>query len=99
MDFYVYLLKGEIRRINNINKDVSEDSYFYVMNARGVEKGFDGKILFEEKIIHYTTKTNYLEDEIQNMIDTINSKAIPESSFNCINCAYSKRRSKFDREE
>ena len=30
----------------------TKDTYFYVMNCRGIEDGFNGKLLFEEKIIH-----------------------------------------------
>ena len=96
MNFYFYLLNGDIKKINNIKNEVSKDTYFYVMNAKGLEDGFNGKLLFEEKIIHHRVNIDGLEKEIQEMVDTINSEKIPESAFNCINCAYAKIRSRIE---
>ena len=66
------------------------------MNAKGLEDGFNGKLLFEEKIIHHRVNIDGLEKEIQEMVDTINSEKIPESAFNCMNCAYAKIRSRIE---
>jgi len=53
-------------------------------------------ILFDEKLIHYTINNDYLEDEIEKMIDTINSSKIPKSNERCKNCAYAFVRSKIE---
>ena len=90
MDFYAYLLKAQ-----NL-KEVSDDAYLYVVNARGLEEEFDNKLLFEPTLIHTKIKTDYLEDEIQNMIDTMNSTKIPDSNKSCNNCAYARQRSNSD---
>jgi len=90
LDFYAYLLKAQ-----NI-KEVSDDAYLYVVNARGLEQEFDNKLLFEPTLIHTKIKTDYLEDEIQNMINTMNSTKIPDSNKSCNNCAYARQRSKTD---
>ena len=42
-------------------------------------------------------KSDYLENEIQNMIDIMNSTKIPDSNKSCNNCAYARQRSKTDR--
>ena len=90
LDFYAYLLKAQ-----NIKK-VSDDAYLYVVNARGLEQEFDNKLLFEPTLIRTKIKTDYLEDEIQNMIDTMNSTKIPDSNKSCNNCAYARQRSRTD---
>jgi len=95
LDFYAYLLKGQ-KEINDIDNDISKDAYFYTVNARGREKSFDSQILFDEKLIHYTINNDYLEDEIEKMIDTINSSKIPKSNERCINCAYARQRLRTD---
>ena len=95
LDFYAYLLKGQ-KEINDIDNDISKDAYFYTVNARGREKSFDSQILFDEKLIHYTINNDYLEDEIEKMIDTINSNKIPKSNQRCKNCAYARQRLKTD---
>ncbi len=95
LDFYAYLLKGQ-KEINDIDNDISKDAYFYTVNARGREKSFDSQILFDEKLIHYTINNDYLEDEIEKMIYTINSNKIPKSNQRCKNCAYARQRLKTD---
>tara|TARA_B100000315_G_scaffold12696_1_gene11991 strand:- start:668 stop:1558 length:891 start_codon:yes stop_codon:yes gene_type:complete len=96
LDFYAYLLKGQ-KEINGIDNDISNDAYFLVVNARGLEKSFDGKMIFEEKLIRHTIDDSYLEDTIENMIVTINSTKIPPSERMCKNCAYARQRSKTDK--
>ena len=89
LDFYAYLLKG-------MGYKVSSDAYFYICNAKEVDEGFHGKMLFDEVLIHYEVKTDYLEDDIQKMIDLMNSDNIPESHLSCENCAYARQRSVID---
>ena len=52
--------------------------------------------LFSETLIHHKIETKYLDDEIQNMINTINSKKIPDGNKSCKNCAYARQRSVID---
>ena len=89
LDFYAYLLKG-------MGYKVSSDAYFYICNAKEVDEGFHGKMLFDEVLIHYEVKTEYLEDDIQKMIDVMNTDNIPESHLSCENCAYARQRSVID---
>ena len=91
LNFYAYLIKGL-----NLKYKISDDSYLYVVNGLEVEKGFNGKIIFSETLIHHKVETDYLDEEIQEMIDTINSNKIPTSNKSCKNCAYSRQRSVID---
>ena len=90
LDYYAYLLQG-------MGYKVSSDAYLYICNAKEVDEGFHGKMLFDEVLIHYKIKTDYLEAEIQKMIDTMNSDNIPDSHESCENCAYARQRSVIDK--
>ena len=87
LDFYNYLLKQQ-----NLNLHVSEDAYLYVVNTRGQENEFDNKLLFESSLIHTKVKTDYLENEIEEMIEVFKSKDVPSSEKKCKNCAYARQR-------
>ena len=90
LNYYAYLLKG-------MGHKVSSDAYLYICNAKEVEEGFLGKMLFDEVLIHHEIKTDYLEEEIQKMIDVMNSEEIPEGQTSCENCAYARQRSVIDK--
>ena len=90
LDYYAYLLNG-------MGYKVSSDAYLYICNAKEIDEGFHGKMLFDEVLIHYKIKTDYLETEIQKMIDTMNSENIPNSHESCENCAYARQRSVIDK--
>ena len=90
LDYYAYLLNG-------MGYKVSSDAYLYICNAKEIDEGFHGKMLFDEVLIHYKIKTDYLETEIQRMIDTMNSEKIPNSHESCENCAYARQRSVIDK--
>ena len=92
LDFYAYLMKG----MDDLKYEISSDSYLYVVNGLDVEEGFNAKIKFSETLIHHEIKTDYLDDEIQNMIDVINSTNVPQGNKSCKNCAYARQRSKTD---
>jgi len=89
MDFYAYLLKG-------LGYKVSSDSYLYICNAKEIGE-FNGKMLFDEILIHYKVNTDYHEDKIQKMIDIMNSEKVPDSNESCENCAYARQRSAIDK--
>ena len=97
LNFYAYLMKG-MKSENKIKYEISPDSYLYVVNGLDLEEGFNGKIKFSETLIHNEIKTDYLDNEIQNMINTINSNKIPDYRIDesCKNCAYARQRSKTD---
>ena len=90
LNYYAYLLKG-------MGHKVSSDAYLYICNAKEVEEGFHGKMLFDEVLIHHEIKTDYLEEEIQKMINSMNSEEIPEGHTSCENCAYARQRSVIDK--
>ena len=92
LDFYNYLLKQQ-----NLNLNISEDAYLYVVNTRGQENEFDNKLLFEASLIHTKVKTDYLENEIEEMIKVFKSKDVPSSEIKCKNCAYARQRSIYDK--
>ena len=92
LDFYAYLMKG----MDDLKYEISSDGYLYVVNGLDVEEGFNAKIKFSETLIHHEIKTDYLDDEIQNMIDVINSTNVPQGNKSCKNCAYARQRSKTD---
>ena len=89
LDFYAYLLK-------EMGFKVSNDSYLYICNAVNQNKGFNGKMIFEEVLIHYKIDTSYIDNKIQNMIDVLNTSKPPQSNESCENCAYANRRSELD---
>ncbi len=90
LDYYAYLLKG-------MGYKMSSDAYLYICNAKEVDEGFHGKMLFEEVLIHHEIKTDYLEEKIQKMIDTMNSDEVPKGHESCENCAYARQRSAIDK--
>jgi CRISPR/Cas system-associated exonuclease Cas4 (RecB family) len=90
LDYYAYILKG-------MGFKFSSDAYFYICNAKEIDEGFHGKMLFDEVLIHYKIRTDYLETEIQKMIDAMNSENIPSSHDSCENCAYARQRSVIDK--
>jgi hypothetical protein len=92
LDFYVYLLKQQ-----NFKEKISDDVYLLVVNARGLEDSFDNRLLFEPTLIHTKAKTDYLEKDIEEMISVFESKDVPNSNKMCINCAYARQRSKYDK--
>jgi len=92
LDYYAYILSG-------MGYKVSSDAYFYICNAKETDEGFNGKMLFDEYLIHYKVKTDYLEEKIQKMINTMNSENIPNPHASCENCAYARQRSVIDKKE
>ena len=92
LDFYAYLMKG----MDDLKYEISSDGYLYVVNGLDIEEGFNAKIKFSETLIHHEIKTDYLDVEIQNMINVINSTNVPQGNKSCKNCAYARQRSKTD---
>ena len=89
MDFYNYLL-------NLMGFKTSPISYFLVVNANRGAGGFNGKMEFEETLVPYENDFSWIDEEVQNMIDCMNSDEMPESHVSCENCAYARQRKLFD---
>ena len=89
MDFYNYLL-------NLMGFKTSPISYFLVVNANRGAGGFYGKMEFIETIVPYENDFSWIDNEVQNMIDCMNSDQIPESHISCENCAYARQRKEYE---
>ena len=75
---------------------VSSDAYFYICNAKEVDEGFHGKMLFDEVLIHYEVRTDYLEDDIQKMIDLQPGSILKFKKDEAITCeVYNENKVKF----
>jgi len=85
MDFYAYLLM-------NMGFKVSPTGYFYVCNADRNIDGFYGAMTFSETLIPYSWSTDWIEPKLRDMVNTINSYAIPDGNEACENCAYASQR-------
>ena len=92
LNFYAYIMKNM-----KLEFDISKDSYLYVVNGLELEEGFNSQIKFSETLIHHKIETDYLEDKIQKMIDTMNSTKTPKGHESCKNCAYARQRSIIDK--
>ena len=89
MDFYNYLLDKMGFKIGKI-------SYFLVVNANRLAKGFNGMMEFSETLIPYNHDITWVNNKVKEMIDCMNSNDIPNENISCMNCAYSKARKQFE---
>ena len=71
-------------------------SYFLVVNADRYAEGFFGEMKFSETLIPYKHDFSWIDREVNNMIDCLNSEKLPESHLSCENCAYAKQRKNYD---
>ena len=85
LDVYAYLF-------TKMGFDVSPTGYFYVCNANRKASSFDGHLLFEEVLVPYEWHAGWIDPKIQEMIEVLNSNAIPDQNFSCENCAYAHQR-------
>tara|TARA_Y100000589_G_C26838727_1_gene501078 strand:- start:99 stop:353 length:255 start_codon:yes stop_codon:yes gene_type:complete len=70
---------------------VDEISYFLVCNANIEEEEFNKKINFDEFLIPYKWNVDWIEDELEKMLELMNSKQIPKANKACKNCAYAEQ--------
>ena len=47
---------------------------------------------FSETLIPYECKTDWIPEELRDMLNTLNSETIPEGNISCMNCAYANRK-------
>ena len=85
MDFYNYLL-------DLMEFPIGDTSYFLVVNANRGASGFHGVMEFEETIVPYDHDISWIDEQVQNMIDCLNSEKMPNSHLSCENCAYARQR-------
>ena len=88
MDFYAYLLTGMGFR-------VSSTSYFLVCNAKRDVEEFNKTMRFDEYLVPYKWRNDWIENQLDKMVEVMNNHEIPESNISCKNCAYSDQYSKF----
>jgi CRISPR/Cas system-associated exonuclease Cas4 (RecB family) len=81
MEFYQWLL-----RKNGL--DVSNTGYFVYCNGRRDLDQFDGKLDFVIKVIPYTGSDKWVDDTLQEILDTLESDEIPQLNPNCDYCKY-----------
>lgn len=89
MDFYNYLL-------DLMDFPIGDTSYFLVVNANRHAEGFHGIMEFEETIVPYQHDISWIDEQVQNMIDCMNSEKIPGSHVSCENCAYARQRKGYE---
>ena len=89
IDFYAYLLQ-------KMGFDV-KDTAFLVCNADRDADGFYGKMNFQEVLIPYLWKSNWIREQIVKMIKLLNDKKAPNANSSCKNCAYTKQANLYEK--
>ena len=87
MDFYAYLLLG-------MGFDVHQTSYFLVCNAKRDDQEFKKRMNFDEYLVPYNWNIDWIDNKIDEMINVMNCKQVPEQNLSCKNCAYSEQYAK-----
>ena len=87
MDFYSYLLSG-------MGFSVHPTSYFLVCNAKRDEDEFNKTMHFDEYLVPYKWRIDWIETQLDKMVKVMNQSNIPESNKSCKNCAYADQYSK-----
>ncbi|MEC8945438.1 MAG: PD-(D/E)XK nuclease family protein [Chloroflexota bacterium] len=81
MDIYTYIL-------SKMGFEVSGTSYFYVCNADRQSEKFQGVMQFSETLVPYEVNLSWIEPKLEEMLEVLNSRVIPDSNPSCMNCAY-----------
>ena len=87
MDFYAYLLSG-------MGFDVHQTSYFLVCNAKRDDQEFKKRMNFDEYLVPYNWNIDWIDNKIDEMVNVMNGKQVPEQNLSCKNCAYSEQYAK-----
>jgi len=90
IDFYNYLL-------DLMKFPIGDISYFLVVNAKREASGFHGAMEFEETIIPYEHDISWIDEQVQSMLDCLNSDKIPKSHLSCEGCAYARQRNECEK--
>jgi hypothetical protein len=81
MGVYQWLLR-------NNGFDVSPRGYFVYANASSDEKAFDAKLTFEVTVVPCDGETEWIDDILPKIKETLESDAIPPSGKACEYCTY-----------
>ena len=87
MDFYAYLLNG-------MGFNVHPTSYFFVCNAKRDEDEFNKTMHFDEYLVPYKWRNDWIENQLDAMVEIMNQDKVPKSNNSCKNCAYADQYSK-----
>ena len=77
--------------------DVEDTAFFLVCNADRDADGFYGKMNFQEVLIPYLWKSNWIREQIVQMIKLLNDKKAPKANSSCKNCAYTKQANLYEK--
>ena len=93
MEVYQWLLRKN-------GFDVSDTGYFVYANAKTDSEKFDAKLEFDIDIIPYENgNTDWVEDTIFKIKETLDSDEIPIQGSDCDHCAYHYRRDDLEKED
>ncbi|MDB5195246.1 MAG: hypothetical protein JWO84_430 [Parcubacteria group bacterium] len=67
---------------------VSSTGYFVYANARSDKKAFDGTLEFEVTVVPSEGDTNWIDDVLPKIKETLDSQSIPPSGKACEYCPY-----------
>ena len=83
MDIYVHILR-------KMNFNVSDMSFFYVCNGEKTNNFFGNKIDFKTTLVPYKVNTSWIETQLIEMKEVLNSDNLPKIEPACEKCAYLK---------
>ena len=81
MDVYVHILR-------KMGHKVSPRTFFLVVNASKEAGRFDNRLSFSSTLVPYNADPNWIDNEIVNLKETLDSNNVPERNPCCENCAY-----------
>lgn len=81
MEIYQWLLRHNGFTVN-------DTGYFVYVNADTGQDAFDGKLVFEERLIPYAGDDSWVEDAIVEAHHCLMSQSVPPCSKECEWCAY-----------
>jgi CRISPR/Cas system-associated exonuclease Cas4 (RecB family) len=89
MEVYQWLLR-------KLGFKVKDKGYFVYANGRTDKKAFDGKLEFYVTLLPYEGNTDWVEDTIYRIKETLDSDKIPVSGEECQYCSYIYAREKLE---
>lgn len=89
MEVYQWLLRKK-------GFEVADKGYFVYANGKTDREAFDGKLEFDITLIAYEGDTNWIEDTIFKIKETLDNEKIPESGELCEYCSYFYAREEFE---
>jgi len=80
MDLYSYLLSG-------MGFSVLPTSNFLVCNEKRDEDEFNKTMRFDKYLVPYKWRIDWIETQLDKVVEVMNQSNIPESNKSCKNCA------------